>query len=131
LGRAQLPRLDGWVRARQAIAALYDRAFADVPQVTPLATRAGRTNAYHLYVVKLDAGLDRDAIFRHLRAAGIGANVHYAPVYLHSYYRARGYAAGLCPVAEEAARHILTLPLFPAMTVADVARVVMALKAAF
>jgi perosamine synthetase len=131
LGRAQLPRLDGWVRARQAIAALYDRAFADVPQVTPLATRAGRTNAYHLYVVKLDAGLDRDAIFRHLRAAGIGANVHYAPVYLHSYYRARGYAAGLCPVAEEAARHILTLPLFPAMTGADVARVVMALKAAF
>jgi perosamine synthetase len=131
LGRAQLPRLDGWVQARQAIAALYDRAFADVPQVTPLATRAERTNAYHLYVVRLDPVLDRDAIFGHLRAAGIGANVHYAPVYLHSYYRARGYAAGLCPVAEEAARHILTLPLFPAMTGADVARVAAALKAAF
>jgi perosamine synthetase len=131
LGLAQLPRLDGWVHARQAVAAFYDRAFADVPQVTPLATRAGRTNAHHLYVVKLDPALDRDVVFRHLRAAGIGANVHYAPVYLHSYYRARGYAAGLCPVAEDAARHILTLPLFPAMTDADVARVVAALEAAF
>jgi len=131
LGVAQLPRLDGWVRARQEIAALYDRAFVDVPQVTPLATRAGRTNAYHLYVVKLDPAVDRDAIFQHLRAAGIGANVHYAPVYRHSYYRARGYAAGLCPVAEAAARHILTLPLFPAMTGADVMRVVAALKAVF
>ena len=131
LGLAQLPRLDGWVHARQAVAAFYDRAFADLPQVTPLATRAGRTNAHHLYVVKLDPALDRDTVFRHLRAAGIGANVHYAPVYLHSYYRARGYATGLCPVAEDAARHILTLPLFPAMTDADVARVVMALKTAF
>jgi perosamine synthetase len=131
LGRAQLPRLDGWVHARQAVAVLYDRVFVDMPQVTPLAIRAGRTNAHHLYVVRLDPALDRDAIFGHLRAAGIGANVHYAPVYLHSYYRARGYAAGLCPVAEDAARHILTLPLFPAMTGADVARVAAALKAAF
>jgi perosamine synthetase len=81
--------------------------------------------------VKLDAGLDRDAIFRHLRAAGIGANVHYAPVYRHSYYRARGYAEGLCPVAEEAARNILTLPMFPAMTGTDVNRVVAALQATF
>jgi perosamine synthetase len=131
LGMAQLPRLDGWVRARQVVAALYDSAFADMPQVMPLSTRAGRTNAYHLYVVKLDAGLDRDAVFRRLRAAGIGANVHYAPVYLHSYYRARGYAKGLCPVAEEAAHNILTLPLFPAMTETDVVRVVGTLAAAF
>jgi len=131
LGMAQLPRLDGWVHARQKIAALYDRAFAEIGQVTPLKVRADRSNAYHLYVVKLDPALDRDAVFASLRAAGIGANVHYAPVYLHSYYQARGYAKGLAPVAERAARHILTLPLFPAMTEADVNRVVEALKAAF
>ena len=128
LGMAQLSRLDGWVHARQKIAALYDRAFAQIEQVTPLRTRDDRTNAYHLYVVKLDPALDRDAVFKHLRSCGIGANVHYAPVYLHSYYQARGYAKGLCPVAERASRHILTLPMFPAMTEADVARVVEALK---
>ncbi len=131
LGMAQLPRLDGWVHARQKIAAHYDRAFAGIEQVTPLKVRDDRSSAYHLYVVKLDPALDRDAVFRSLRGQGIGANVHYAPVYLHSYYRARGYAKGLCPVAERASRHILTLPLFPAMTEADVNRVVEALKASF
>jgi UDP-4-amino-4,6-dideoxy-N-acetyl-beta-L-altrosamine transaminase len=130
LGLAQLPRLDGWVHARQKLAALYDRAFAGIEQVTPLKVRDDRTNAYHLYVVKLDPALDRDAVFKHLRGSGIGANVHYAPVYLHSYYRQRGYAKGLCPVAERAARHILTLPMFPAMTEADVNRVVAIIKAA-
>lgn len=131
LGMAQLPRLDGWVHARQKIATLYDRAFAQIGEVTPLRTRDDRTNAYHLYVVKLDPALDRDTVFKHLRSCGIGANVHYAPVYLHSYYQARGYAKGLAPVAERASRHILTLPMFPAMTEADVERVVEALKGAF
>lgn len=131
LGMAQLPRLDGWVQARQKIATLYDRAFSHIEQVTPLRTRDDRTNAYHLYVVKLDPVLDRDAVFKHLRSCGIGANVHYAPVYLHSYYQARGYGKGLAPTAERAARHILTLPMFPAMTEADIDRVVAALKGAF
>lgn len=126
LGLAQLTRLDGWVAARQRIAGLYDAALADVPGVTPLAVRCDRTHAYHLYVVKLDA--DRDRVFAALRADGIGANVHYAPVHLHSFYRARGYAPGLCPVAEHVSRHILTLPMFPAMTAEDVARVVDSLK---
>ena len=131
LGMAQLARLDGWVHARQKIAARYDRAFAEMDQVTPLRVRSDRTSAYHLYVVKLDPSLDRDAVFRHLRSCGIGANVHYAPVYLHSYYQHRGYARGVCPVAEHASRHILTLPMFPAMTEADVVRVVEAIRSAF
>ena len=128
LGLAQLARLDGWVRARQKIAMQYDRALARLDHVTPLKTHNDRTNAYHLYVVKLDPALDRDKAFAFLRSRGIGANVHYTPVYLHSYYRARGYAPGLAPMAERAARHILTLPMFPAMTGEDVSRVVAALK---
>ncbi len=129
LGLAQLSRLHGWVKARQTIAMQYDRALARVEHVTPLKTHDDRTNAYHLYVVKLDPALDRDKAFAFLRSRGIGANVHYAPVYFHSYYRARGYALGLCPMAERATKHILTLPMFPSMTSDDVARVVEALKA--
>ncbi len=130
LGLAQLKRLDGWVAARQKIARAYDRAFARTPQVTPLYTHPDRTNAHHLYVVRLAQSLDRDRVFTALRAEGIGANVHYAPVYWHSYYQARGYHKGLCPVAEEASRQILTLPMFPAMTEEDVDRVVEALTRA-
>lgn len=129
LGLAQLKRLDGWVAARQRIAALYDKALAGgVAGVTPLSLRADRTHAYHLYVVRLADGMDRDSVFARLRAAGIGANVHYGPVHLHSYYRGLGYGPGLAPVAEHAAKQILTLPMFPAMTAGDVGRVVTAIK---
>jgi dTDP-4-amino-4,6-dideoxygalactose transaminase len=98
--------------------------------VAPLVTRADRSNSYHLYVVRLSGGIDRDEVFARLRAEGIGANVHYAPVYLHSYYRGRGYEPGLAPVAEEVSRRILTLPMFPAMSCGDVARVADALRRA-
>jgi perosamine synthetase len=124
LGMAQLPRLDGWVVQRQKIARFYDRAFARLPQVAPLYTHPDRTNAHHLYVIRLAASLDRDTVFAALRADGIGANVHYAPVYSHSYYRNRGYAQGLCPVAERVSKQLVTLPMFPAMTEEDVNRVV-------
>lgn len=128
LGLAQLARLPDWLTARRRVAGWYDEAFAGLPHATPLAVREEREHAYHLYVVQLAAALDRDRAFAALRGQGIGANVHYAPVHLMGFYRERGYGPGLCPVAEEAASHILTLPMFPAMTEADVARVVRAVS---
>lgn len=130
LGLAQLARLSGWVAARQRIAELYDQALAGLAQVTPLKNHGDRTHAYHLYVVKLAEGINRDRVFARLRADGIGANVHYAPVHLHSFYRQRGYGPGTAPVAEAVSRQILTLPLFPTMAPADVERVVGALSGA-
>lgn len=136
LGRSQLKRLVPWVERRQAIAARYDAAFAGLNHVQPLTTRADRVHARHLYVIEINAdacgvGRDggRDGAHRRLRAAGIGANVHYAPVHLFSFYRARfGYGPGLCPVAERMAGSILTLPLFPAMTDGEILRVIDAVK---
>jgi len=125
LGLAQLERLPEWVAKRRKIASWYADALHDVPHVRPLRVHADRTHAYHLYVVRLDRKLktSRAKAFAHLRANGIGANVHYGPVYLHSFYRARGFGPGYCPVAEEVYAEMLTLPMFPAMTKADVARV--------
>jgi dTDP-4-amino-4,6-dideoxygalactose transaminase len=130
LGLAQLKRLSHWVAARQNIARLYDEALAGLAEAVPLKTHPDRTHAHHLYVVRLMEGIDRDRVFARLRADGIGANVHYAPVYLHSHYARLGYKPGLCPAAEAASRQILTLPMFPAMTEADVRRVVGALTRA-
>jgi perosamine synthetase len=130
LGIAQLTRLSGWVAARQRVAELYDEALAGLAAVTPLKTHADRTNAHHLYVVKVTGGIDRDDVFTRLRAEGIGANVHYAPVYLHSFYRGLGYAPGIAPVAEAVSRQILTLPMYPALIKADVERVAKALERA-
>jgi perosamine synthetase len=130
LGLAQLARLDGWVAKRQQVAGWYDAALAGMAEVLPLTTHRDRTHAHHLYVVALDEHIDRDKVFARLRAEGIGANVHYAPVHLHSYYRKRGYKTGIAPVAEAMSKRILTLPLFPARSLSDVAGVAGALKRA-
>jgi UDP-4-amino-4,6-dideoxy-N-acetyl-beta-L-altrosamine transaminase len=128
LGISQLKHLPEWLVRRQAIAAQYDEMFSHRPFVRPLANRSDRTNAYHLYVIRLDLSqlkIDRRRAFDHLKGRGIGANVHYAPVYHHSFYRERfGYQPGLCPQAEAAYREILTLPMFPALTDFDMDHIV-------
>jgi perosamine synthetase len=132
LGRSQLRKLPGWVERRQAIAARYDLAFADMLAVTPLSVSPAVSHAYHLYVVRLDSGvigLDRAELFAALRDKGIGVNVHYIPVHLHPFYRQRfGTGPGLCPVAEAAYEQIVSLPIFPAMTDQDVEDVITAVS---
>ena len=122
LGLAQLARLPGWVAARQKIAALYDVALAGMAEVTPLKTHADRTNAYHLYVVKLADHVDRDRAFARLREEGIGLPMSITrrsiciPITAIAAMR-----PGIAPVAEAVSRQTLTLPMFPAMTESDVA----------
>jgi len=122
LGSSQLKKLDNWIEKRNQLAQAYDAAFVESP-VRPLTRRANMRHAYHLYVVRAP---ERDAVFKRLRAQGIGANVHYVPVHLHPYYQSLGYKKGLCPVAEAAYEDILTLPLWPGMGAEDTARVISA-----
>lgn len=119
LGSSQLKKLDLWLTQREELAGKYDAQFAGT-HITPLKNNTSGRHAWHLYVVKVSG---RDQVFRHMRQAGIGVNVHYRPVYLHPYYQQLGYSPGLCPNAEEAYREILTLPLWPGMSEGDVFRV--------
>jgi perosamine synthetase len=132
LGLGQLSKLATFIARRQEIARQYDRAFGALLGVRPLAVRRGVVHARHLYVIRLKRevlGKDRGAVFAALRAAGIGVGVHYLPIHLHPFYRQRfGAAAGLCPVAEAAYEEILSLPIFPAMSDEDVARVIAAVE---
>ena len=125
LGISQLPKVPLWTKKRQQIAALYDESFTSMPAIETLHARADVSHAYHLYVVRVS---NRAEVFAHLRECKIGVNVHYVPVYWHPFYRELGYALGECPVAEAAYERILSLPIFPAMEAADVARVVAALR---
>lgn len=114
LGLSQLEKLPSFVQRRREIAGLYDREFASVKGLTPLYTCPDVMNSYHLYVIRVK---ELDRIFAQLRKKGIGVNVHYFPVHLQPYYRKHfGTGEGLCPVAEEAYRHILSLPMFPQLT---------------
>jgi len=129
LGLSQLRKLPAWVLRRQEIARRYDAAFAGNEAFHPLVTRSGVSHGRHLYVIRLRDGLDRGTFFKALREAKIGANVHYAPVYLHPFYREKfGHAPGLCPRAEAAYAQILSLPIFPRMSDADTDDVITAVR---
>lgn len=128
LGMSQLAKLPQWSKRRHEIACRYTEAFAELASVEPLAVRPYVQHGHHLYVIQLRLDrltADRDQVFRALRAEGIGVNVHYIPVHLHPYYQQHvGTRPGDCPVAEEAYRKILTLPLFAAMSDGDVQDVI-------
>jgi len=131
LGLSQLRKLAAWVKRRQEIAQRYNSAFAEIPAVQPLGVRAEVSHAYHLYVIRLDLTklqATRGHIFAALRAEGIGVNVHYIPVHLHPFYRKQlGTKPGMCPVAEAAYEQIISLPIFPQMTNADLDDVIEAM----
>jgi perosamine synthetase len=128
LAASQLGRLPDFVARRRALADAYAPRLAEIAGVTPLTTRPGREHAWHLYVVRWQVpGQRRAFAFDALRAENIGVNVHYLPVHLHAFYQERfGTRRGLCPVAEAAYDEILTLPLFPDMSDADLDDVVRA-----
>jgi perosamine synthetase len=127
LGLSQLRRLPGWITRRAEIAARYSAAFQRLQAIEPLATLPDRESAWHLYVIRLNLGMlsaGRAEIFAALREAKLGVNVHYIPVHWHPYYQRLGHGKGDYPVAESAYERLLSLPLFPAMTEADVERVI-------
>ncbi len=133
LGMSQLKRLKDWLARRRALAAHYDQFLAALDGVTPLTVREDVEHAYHLSVVRVEGGGEarRDAVFQAMRARGIGVNVHYIPVHLHPFYRERfGTGEGQLPISEQAYEEILTLPLFPRMSEADVDEVVTSLTEA-
>jgi perosamine synthetase len=125
LGISQLKKLNLWIEKRNQIAEIYDSAFLELKKITPLYNNENVLNAYHLYVVKLDESLNRDAIFLKMRNAGIGVNVHYIPVHLHPYYKNTfATTEGQCPVAEEAYQHIISLPMFPSLSYDEILYVI-------
>lgn len=131
LGLSQLQRLDGFLRRRREIVAAYNAAFADLDWFrTPALRHAADvgTTSWHLYTAQIDfaaLGRSRTEVMAELRAAGVGTQVLYIPVYLQPWYRRTyGYGPGKCPAAEAYYARALSLPLFPAMTDADVEQVI-------
>jgi len=128
LGISQLKKLPKWIERRQQIAAIYDKAFDGDPSIVPISKSQNVSHAYHLYVVRLEKN-DRNSAFSKLRNLGIGVNVHYLPVHFHPYYkRTFGTGEGICPVAEEAFRKIISLPIFPGLSDKDICFVIKTLK---
>ena len=125
-----LARLDAGNAARRQLAARYREQLAGVPGVRLVAEAAGSSPVYHLMVVRVAA--DRRAAVRDsLGKAGIATAIHYPrPIHLQAAYAHLGQGPGSCPVSERAANEMISLPMFPDLTTAQVDRVVDALRAA-
>lgn len=126
----KLKRLAAWNEARQRAAALYREALDGCPGVVlPSAAPWTGTHAYHLFVIRL-AEHDRDAVARGLASRGVQCVVHYpVPIHLQEAYADLGLAQGAFPASEIAARTILSLPMFPEITPAQIGHVAESLRA--
>ena len=131
LGLSQLDRLAAINARRRELAEHYRKRFAEIPEIRPLADPAGYdfTPAWHLFVVRVDAPLGRDAFMAELKKRNIGTGLHFRCAHLQRYYReVTGFRAGMLPATEYNSDHICSLPLFPDMTIADADDVIEAIK---
>ena len=131
LGLHQLKRLPAFQARREQIAAAYDAALADLPLILPPQAPEGDTHSWHLYVLRLadDCALERDVFIERMYAKGIGCSVHYIPLHLHPYWRDRyGLTPAQFPHSQKAYERMLSIPLYTAMTDADVQRVIAAVR---
>jgi dTDP-4-amino-4,6-dideoxygalactose transaminase len=123
LGSNQLTRLTQFKQRRTAIHERYNAGLAGIDEVVLPTRREGADPVWHLYPLRVRDGRRRE-LFESLRAAGIGVQVNYIPVYWHPVFAAAGYQRGMCPVAEEYYAQEISLPMFPDLTEADIDRVI-------
>lgn len=131
--QVKLPYLEQWNTQRRAIAALYQELLQRVPGINlPLATPGGESvwNQYTIRVpdrqavseeagaaIAIDQPCSRDQLRQRLQATGVTSMVYYPlPLHLQPVYRDLGYQPGQLPVAEQASREVLSLPMFPELT---------------
>jgi dTDP-4-amino-4,6-dideoxygalactose transaminase len=130
VGLGQIARVEEFTTRRRELARLYFEKFS-----TPAAQSLGlglpvadfEQSNWHMFQIILPEAklaVPRAEIMTQLNAAGIGTGVHYPAIHLFAVYRRLGWKAGDFPHTEYVGRNTLTLPLFPAMADADIARVV-------
>lgn len=124
MGLHQLRKLPGFHARRRQIVKQYDAAFYNYAELQPPTERCEVEHAWHLYVLRLNVEhltLSRNQFISELRDRNIGCSVHFIPIHLHAYYRDKyGYRAEDFPVANREYDRMVSLPLSPRMSDADV-----------
>jgi len=132
IGLEQLKKCDGFVAARTRIASAYNEGFSDLPEIQVPVCKSDIQHAWHLYVIQLQLkrlNIGRDQFIEVLKEQGIGTSVHFIPLHLHPYYRNTfGHAPDDFPNATGAYQRIVSLPIYPRMTEADIDHVIEAVR---
>ncbi|PFX69988.1 UDP-4-amino-4,6-dideoxy-N-acetyl-beta-L-altrosamine transaminase [Bacillus cereus] len=131
LGLSQLSKLDSFIKIRKKYVDIYSKEFSCLSEIIIPKQLPQTSSSWHLYIIRLNTKLlkcNRKEFYEALQRENIGVNVHYIPVYLQPFYQKLGYEKGICPQAENVYEEIITLPLFPKMTEADVWDVIQAVR---
>lgn len=129
---AKLPHLPAWSEARRRNAAWYDQRFADLERAGKLvrpAVREYNESIYNQYTLRVEG---RDALREHLNARGIGNAVYYPlPLHLQPCFAYLGYGAGDFPESERASQQVVSIPIFPELSTAELEEVATAVEEFF
>jgi dTDP-4-amino-4,6-dideoxygalactose transaminase len=126
--RVKLPHLEAYTKGRQQVAQWYREALADQPEIRLPQVLAGAEHVYHQFTVRVPAA-KRDTLKERLAQACITTMIYYPiPLHRQGMHKALGYGLGSLPVAEKIAGEVLSLPMFPELTQAEVGRVVDGLR---
>ena len=133
LGLSQMQRLDEFVSRRHEIAERYDLELRSLPIATPYQVLSAYSS-YHLYPIRIneaESGKTQRQVYDALWESGVAANLHYIPVHRQPYYEKLGFSMGDFPEAEQFHREVISLPMFPAISLAEQNSVIESLKRAF
>jgi perosamine synthetase len=131
LGIGQLEKLGRILTARSAVAETYAEVLADIDVELPLADDADHVRSWFVYVVKLPAGVDRDAVMRRLSDLGIATAPYLPSIHLQAYMRELyGFGEGMLPVSEDCSARTMALPFHARLERSDQERVAVALRTA-
>ena len=128
---SQLGKLDMFAKRRKEIVKRYNEAFSDMPEIVIQKEISESDTCRHLYIIQLKLELlkcTRREFFDAMSAENVQCQIHYIPVYWFPYYQRMGYEKGICPVAENIYKRIMSIPLYPKMTNQDVEDVIRAVK---
>jgi dTDP-4-amino-4,6-dideoxygalactose transaminase len=132
IGIHQLRKLEGFIAARARFAESYNTLLADVAEVELPADKPECRHAWHLYTLRLNLDrleIGRDEFIEQLKERGVGTSVHFIPIPLHPFFASRAsLRQNRCPKALTLYPRLISLPLFPAMTVAQVEYVANAIR---
>lgn len=128
---SQISKLPKFSARRHEIVERYNEAFAEIPEIIVQKEIPESDTTRHLYILRLNLEkltCDRRQFFDALYAENTCPQVHYLPVYWHSYYEKLGYKKGLCPNAEKFYNEVMSIPLYYSLTDAEVEDVICAVK---
>jgi dTDP-4-amino-4,6-dideoxygalactose transaminase len=125
---AKLPHLARWSQRRRENAAYYTAAFSGLSEVVTPVVAPENESIFNQYTIRITSG-KRDAMQQHLKARGIGTSIYYPlPLHLQPCFAYLGYHEGQLPEAERASREVISLPVYPELTRAQLDEVVAAVR---